>query len=258
MGDISYSEEDFGFKTIQNYHETSHAKGPQDGAGANVKHKADMAVIKCQVIMRNAEDLYNFCAENLQQPAPSRYQSENVKLSRRIFFYVEQNNRERRTRYFKEVKGNRSNNSIVTGESGRKLQVRKLSFYCDGCLDGSSECSNVEYVGAWEEVELQHELQPDRISTRADEQLQQEQMQDLVTKDSTVAIAAAYRGVHYYLLKVTSDGAEVLNRPTTDGWGAAYPAGANIFWGYFYVRETDDNMVYFLDESEVALVYAAT
>lgn len=154
--------------------------------------------------------------------------------------------------------GNRPIHSIVTGETGPKLQVRKLSCYCDGCLDGSSQCSNVEYVGAWEEMELQHEVQPDSRSTRADEQLQREQMQDLVTKDSTVAIAAADRGVDYYPLKVTSDGAEVLNRPTTDGWGAVYPAGANIFRGYFYVRETDDNMVYFLDEREVALVHAAT
>lgn len=107
-------------------------------------------------------------------------------------------------------------------------------------------------------MKLQHEVQPDRRSTRADEQLQREQIQDLVTKDSTIAIASADHEVDYYLLKVTSDGAEVLNRPTTDGWGAAYPAGANIFQGYFYVRETDDNMVYFLDERKVALFYAAT
>lgn len=71
MGDISYSEEVFGFKTIRNFYETSHAKGPQDGTGANVKHKADIAVIKCQVIIRNAADLYEFCVENLQQPAQS-------------------------------------------------------------------------------------------------------------------------------------------------------------------------------------------
>ncbi|KAL9977947.1 hypothetical protein ACROYT_G015415 [Oculina patagonica] len=86
----------------------------------------------------------------------------------RIVCYVEQNKRERRTRYFKEVKENRSIMSIVTEETGQKLQVRKLSCYCDGYLDGSRECSNVEYVGVWEEVQLQHEVQPDRRSTRAD------------------------------------------------------------------------------------------
>ena len=104
-----------------------------------------MAVIKRQVIIRNAADLYEFCVENLQQPAQSQYQSENVNLQRRIFFYVEQTNRERRTRYFKEVKGNRSIHSIETGESGRKLHVRKLSCYCDGCME-NGVCSNVDYV----------------------------------------------------------------------------------------------------------------
>lgn len=49
MGDVSHSSTDFGFTTIRNYYETSHAKGPQDGAGANLKHQADMAVIKRQV-----------------------------------------------------------------------------------------------------------------------------------------------------------------------------------------------------------------
>lgn len=49
MGDVTHSDVDFGFTTIRNFFETSHAKGPQDGAGANLKHKADMAVIKRQV-----------------------------------------------------------------------------------------------------------------------------------------------------------------------------------------------------------------
>lgn len=41
MGDVSYSVFDFGYKTIGHYFETSHAKGPQDGAGANLKSKVD-------------------------------------------------------------------------------------------------------------------------------------------------------------------------------------------------------------------------
>jgi hypothetical protein len=49
MGDVAQSSSDFGYVTIRNYFETLHAKGPQDGAGANLKHKADMAVVKQQV-----------------------------------------------------------------------------------------------------------------------------------------------------------------------------------------------------------------
>ena len=39
MGDVAQSSSDFSYVTVRNYFETSHAKGPQDGAGANLKHK---------------------------------------------------------------------------------------------------------------------------------------------------------------------------------------------------------------------------
>ena len=51
---------------------TSHAKGPQDGAGANLKHKADMVVIKGKnEIIQNACDLFNYAEKNLKKPASS-------------------------------------------------------------------------------------------------------------------------------------------------------------------------------------------
>ena len=118
-------------------------------------------------------------------------------------------------------------------------------------------CSHADYVDVWEEVEMEHEAQMERRTTRADEQLQREQIHILVAKDSTVGIAAADRGADYYLLKVTSNGSEVLNRPTTDGWGATYPAGANIFWGHFYIGEQRDAMAYWLDQSKEGIVYTA-
>jgi hypothetical protein len=69
MGDIAQSSSDFGYVTIRNYFETSHAKGPQDGAGANLKHKADMAVIKRQVYLdlkfyTHAYFSVGFCSES--------------------------------------------------------------------------------------------------------------------------------------------------------------------------------------------------
>ena len=80
MGDVSYSVAYFGYPTIRNYFETSHAKGPQDGAGANLKFKADMAVIRRQKVIQNARDLFEFAQENLRVP------SEKASLSRRIYF----------------------------------------------------------------------------------------------------------------------------------------------------------------------------
>lgn len=58
MGDVSFSLLDFGFPTVRDYFETSNATGPQDGAGANLKHKADMAVIRRETVIQNAKDLF--------------------------------------------------------------------------------------------------------------------------------------------------------------------------------------------------------
>lgn len=95
MGDVSYSVADSGFVTVRNYFETLHAKGPQDGAGANVKHKANMAVIKQQVVIQNTHDLYSYAKENLSETSSTRYKWQSIGLKRRIFHYVEQHRRNR-------------------------------------------------------------------------------------------------------------------------------------------------------------------
>ena len=78
MGDVSYTVADFSYPTIRNYFETSHAKGPQDGGGANLKFKADMAVIRRLKVIQNAADLQEFAQENLQVPSEKgKFASEN-------------------------------------------------------------------------------------------------------------------------------------------------------------------------------------
>ena len=184
MGDVSFSETHFSFPTIRNYFETSHAKGPQDSAGANLKSKADMAVIQRQHIIQNASDLYNFANDNLQLPLAG------ASLSRRVFFYVENSDRNRPHRQFKEIKGNRAIHSILACGQGRHLEIRDLSCYCEQCLIGDyDQCVNTAHVNAWQEHVLELEA-PERRATRADVSEVREGIVDLMTKDSTVAIAS--------------------------------------------------------------------
>ncbi|KXJ20237.1 hypothetical protein AC249_AIPGENE16598 [Exaiptasia diaphana] len=132
MGDVSCSYTDFGFITIRNYFETSHAKGPQDGAGSNLKYHRDMAVFKRQVTIQDAKNLYDFADKEFRQPAPS-------------------------------------------------------------------SCSCIP----------------------------------MNCKGSIVAIASGDNEEDYYLLKVTKDGSETLERATTDDWGAKYRAGAMVMRTFF-------------------------
>ena len=79
----------------------------KNGAGANLRHKADMAVIKGQEVIQKAEDLYNFAQNNLKTPSPSRYESENGQLKRRIFFCVEKVNPDPGEEYYlRKITGN--------------------------------------------------------------------------------------------------------------------------------------------------------
>lgn len=259
MGDVSFSINDFGFPTIRNYFETSHAKGPQDGAGANLKHKADMAVIRREAVIQNARDLFDFAKANLTLPSSTRFQSQVVKLKRRHFFFETEHDRERPFRMFKEVKNNRGIHSILADGPERSLKVRKLSCYCESCLlTEYQDCENKSFVESWEQIELECE-RVERRATRADVVEQRERIVDLISSNSTVAVASGDVDEDYYLLRVLGDGVEVLSEPTKDDWGAKYRAGVEVLRGNFYEKEeTVGQHIYQLVTGKVAIVYAAT
>jgi hypothetical protein len=201
----------------------------------------------------------------MKDPAPSRYQSESVKVKRRKFFYDDDILRNQRDRYFKEVKGNRSIHAVMSTDGGCSLSSRRLSCYCDACLDGLYDaCENSAYVDDWEEQDLEREggHQP-TVVTRGDVSATLEAIKHLATKDAIVAIASADRGIDYYLLQVTDDGPETLLTEETDDWGATYPPGAEIIRGCFLTRAnavspSSRNSHYELVREKKATVYAAT
>lgn len=90
------------------FFETSHAKGEQDAAGANVKQKVSHAVLRKTAVIRNTKDTKEYLEENFTTPAASTFalRSKAVGLACRIFFYVlpegdEAVNRRRPDRAFK-------------------------------------------------------------------------------------------------------------------------------------------------------------
>ena len=90
IGDLSCCLFDYGFQIQRSYFETSHAKGEQDAAGANIKQKLSQAVLRKTAVIRNAKDMTDFLTENFSTPSASSFASRTkaVGLARRVFFYV--------------------------------------------------------------------------------------------------------------------------------------------------------------------------
>ena len=166
----------------------------------------------------------------MTDPAPSRYQSETVALKRRIFFDIDKVNRDRPYRLFTEIKGNRSIHSILSYGESNSLDVRQLSCYCNHCIEGNyHDCEDRIYLDNWETIELQQERSyGHQHATRSDIQEQREGIKDLVTKDAIIAIASGDPGEEYYLMKVTGNGPEILDKRTEDDWSSLYWTGAEV------------------------------
>ena len=113
--------------TQRDYHETAHAKGEQDSAGAHVKQKCAMAVIRQEAVIRNARDMYDYLRQNFTEST-----RKNSEVKRRVFFYIE-GNITRKGRAFQPVPENRKIHSIQSQGNG-KLLIRKRSCYCDHCI----------------------------------------------------------------------------------------------------------------------------
>ena len=82
----------------------------------------------------------------------------------------------------------------------RNLKIRKLSCYCEKCLDCKyDECTNTEYVENWEQIQLESE-RVERRATRTDMNEQRKRIVDLISANSNVAIASGDVEEDYYLL----------------------------------------------------------
>uniref|UniRef100_A0A8W8NTU4 Uncharacterized protein n=1 Tax=Magallana gigas TaxID=29159 RepID=A0A8W8NTU4_MAGGI len=97
--------------TLKDFYGSRHGKGPSDGAVAVVKSGARRAVMGMNVVINNAEDLYNFGKEKLE----STEEKTDHLHHKRTFFLIENIDRNR---------PDRSKTKTVPGT--RKLQCIKL------------------------------------------------------------------------------------------------------------------------------------
>lgn len=133
--------------TERNYYGSEHGKGEGDGEIGVINKKVDQAVLGRQVIVRSAQELYEWCHSNLEL---------DEEFSKRKFFHVPKGEieRNRPDRMIKTVKGTRTFHQ-VQGCGPYKIKSRKLSCFCDVCLKGiDGTCANLSYVGEFNQTKL--------------------------------------------------------------------------------------------------------
>ena len=161
---VLLSNKDFGYFTKRNYFETSHAKGEQDAAGAHIKQRAAMAVVRNEVTIQSGKDLFEFLSSKFSKPVV-----ENAELKCRKFFYVDQGKIVRKGRKFTDVSENRKIHCVTSNLDSSCLLTNTRSCYCQNCLQGESEnCCNIVYMDEWQTMEIELQNEPSDKVTRSE------------------------------------------------------------------------------------------
>ncbi|MES9904038.1 MAG: hypothetical protein ABW168_15355 [Sedimenticola sp.] len=254
MGEIVNVKRNLGYsKLIRNYFETSHAKGIQDAAGGLLKHQADQAVFRGQVIIQSAFDLYTFANEKLQH-------SKSTGCKNRIFRYVQHIPRNV-CKCYQSIPNNRAIHQVSSTAVPNCINVRELSCYsCDKCAEGHYEsCLRSEQLGAFKQITIKlDKLQTITNEVDTDDTTDNGMytIKDLVSKNTTVAVVAEEPEADYYVLKASGP-PEVLAHQITDDWGVSYPAGLEVLKGLYYDRNPGQTLQLHIVPKKTAIVPVA-
>ena len=132
--------------TERNFFGSRHGKGPADGCSSVVKSAVTRAVTGNTVIIKNGQQFYKYCLNNLAKDSGH---------SRRTFFYKKKSTDrpKHNTSGLTTLKGSHALQSVKSVGQVGVLCTRSLSCYCQGC-DAGRECENRQYVVSWDQVQF--------------------------------------------------------------------------------------------------------
>ncbi|CAG2232115.1 unnamed protein product [Mytilus edulis] len=115
--------------------------------------------------------------------------------------------------------------NVAFADTCNEIIVSDLSCYtCDQCILGNYlNCLNVENTGVKKTIKPREITQTSNEEEVAqDTDILSEDISDLVSINSVVAVKTDDDNFDYYLMKI-SKGSHVLNSAESDSWGATYP-----------------------------------
>ncbi len=134
------------------YFGPGHGKGPADATSGVVKQSAYNAVKGRKAVIRNCEDLYQYCQNHMAINGESCHNESHVI---RKFFLVDEVQGSGTCESMKQIEGSRGFFCLRSTGTNGTVDFRNRTCYCKSCLGDGNNCENLDFVENWEKVELE-------------------------------------------------------------------------------------------------------
>jgi hypothetical protein len=255
-----------GLKIFKYYFETSHAKGPQDGAGGVLKHAIwyycfwyHWSNMWYNTIL-TAQIVFSFCVQVMtlsRSLARHGVQKTRTKMWERTFFWIGLSgpsavDRPATRQEYKSVDGTLKIHSVKQGVRPNTILVRNISCVCGVCYGGEpGVCEFASYVEPWREVTLQPTNEPAVEELRSRMACFTSSRAAIVTSGQVFCIFAdSGEKQDFHLVKACS-GVHQLEKDCKDCFGRKFYKRSVVIAGSFYDEVDFENCVYELDEERV-------
>ena len=205
FADAQHIEETTGVKIIYHYSEPGHGKGPQDGLGATVKHGLDMLVIRDQVRLSTAYDVYlaatrhfNEVGQNAEPSTKNRYE-----FSRRKILWVPARFTRKNFQKDADIKPVPGTLKLrfLQSLSHSTVQIANVSCGCSKCLTGKGD--SCQY-SQWRQTSVcsLRSVGTENTQSKTAQQTKRRQQRRTTVAESACILCCKY--VHRYYLPFLS------------------------------------------------------
>ena len=250
-------------QTIWIFFETSHGKSKSDGLGGVVKWYVSKDVAAKGVIIRNGNELFDYCDSNLA------VENQNSKMMQRKFFYISvKDMNDFRESFPREncgkVAGIRKIHQVLTNPGSAGIYLHQFACMCKDCMNNNIETCNYSnenpvFANGQDAIKPRcHLFINEEIDFDIDEdEAYVESFATAAIKKADIAIIRAGDNHLYYLGVLVSDIYETKELEKDD-YHHEVPANQRVMkCNYLELfRENKDGDVYYVEEKKVAKISA--
>jgi hypothetical protein len=264
-----------GISIFRHYFETSHAKGPQDGAGGVLKHTIryycfwdhDNNCWHNKIV--TAWAVFKFClAEMRHSRSMARHgvQLKSTKMWERFFFWIgpakeegmvaNEVKRPQIRQEYSSVNGTQKFHSVRQGVKPNTIWTRKITCVCRVCYGGEiGVCDNAKYIDPWKESTLKTSNVPAREELKSRLACFNANRSQVVTIGKVFCVFADDTDKEdFYLVHALSE-CKPLSEAVKDSYGNKFRKHTTLIKGAYFKVLGEETSLYELDLNKITYFY---